>query len=284
MSSRSHRELDGSASYIGGYYHEAVFSVSLLAGMVVLVFVRGMNPLIKTAALGWCTLAIVLANYRTAVIAFLPLLAITLYSGFIRLFPARQRGLATAAAILLVLAGGGASLSMMSERFADLGKVLSGETAIIKPPADFTREEAQVMSGRPYIWSMYVAGWEEGNTIKRLVGLGPDSWGDRFKVYAHNSLISALYDTGILGVIATVLMGGGMLSMALLTHSRDRIRIIVAHVSFLILGMATMPLWIIEGLILYALICGLALFSTLRRPARPAVADAGGEHSLSPAS
>jgi hypothetical protein len=41
---------------------------------------------------------------------------------------------------------------------------------------------------------------------------------------------------------------------------------LAAHLSFILLSMSTMPLWMIQGNILYGIICGYTLHLMRRRP------------------
>jgi hypothetical protein len=75
-------------------------------------------------------------------------------------------------------------------------------------------------------------------------------------------------------VIALTLLLGSGLVMAARAAANQRAILLAAHVSFLLLNMATMPMWQIEGLILYALLWGFTLYGVrLKRavPVRPSV-------------
>jgi hypothetical protein len=161
---------------------------------------------------------------------------------------------------LLVLAGGIAAASAGRDRFADVGVVLSKGTSIIKPPHEFTQEDGNVMSGRPLIWSEYIYGYADGRPIQRIIGLGPDSWLGVFPFYAHNTLVSSLYELGIAGVVAVIFLWSWMFALAFRIREGPRLRIIAAHLSFLVLNMATMPMWMIEGMIFYGLLCGYTVY------------------------
>ena len=54
-------------------------------------------------------------------------------------------------------------------------------------------------------------------------------------------------------------------------------QLVCTHIGFILLNMATMPFWQIEGLILYALLCGYTYnASTARDPVRAPIEPAGG--------
>jgi hypothetical protein len=127
----------------------------------------------------------------------------------------------------------------------------------------FTLEERRLLSARPFIWSAYIYGWLDGSTRNLLVGFGPNSWVGVFTVYAHNTLVSSLYEYGLIGVAAISLMWAWMLVTALRIKDGPKGKLIAAHISFFVLNMATMPHWMIEGNILYGIICGYTVYRAL---------------------
>lgn len=258
-------EDDGSASYIGGFNHEAGFSVQLLGTMLVICLARNMTFRLRIILLGWCSLGILLANYRTAVLAVLPLLGCTLLVESMRQFTKSQRALMGGMLVVLIGGTGLALATTQEERFADLSVVVQKGGEIIKPPEQFSIEDRHVMSGRSLIWSNYVYSWVDGSPIQHAIGYGPEAWIGRFKVYAHNTLVSALYELGIVGVACYLLLWIWFLLLALRAPVEQRIRLLAAHLSFFLVNMATMPMWLIEGMIYYGVLCG-ATVALAKRP------------------
>lgn len=253
-------ETDGADSYIGGYYHEAAFSVMLLAAVLISCLIKNIKLLLKLALIFYSFTSIVLANYRTAILSVLPLVGVSMISSVPRVFALRQRLLVVGAMIigLVGLLTSGAMID--SQRFNDLGTASDERSALIKRPELFTREDRQVMSSRSYIWSMYYYKWVDAPIKNKIVGFGPESWIGAFSVYAHNTLISALYETGILGTISLLVLWGAMLGVAIAAKFGPRIELISAHLSFFVLNMATMPMWQIEGMIYYGILCGYTIY------------------------
>lgn len=276
-------EADGSASYVGGLFHEAPFSIGLAAALVALCFIRSMPGWAKVMFFLWCTAAIVLANYRTTILAIAPLLAVTAITGTTRRFVEHQRPLIMGFMLVSVTLVGTLAISFGSERYQDLFSALSSETEIIRPTEDFTIEDRRLMSGRSFIWSQYIEAYNAGTPLQKLVGFGAESWDGRFRVYAHNTLVSTLYELGVLGVIAMLYLWITMFVLALRAPAQDRGRLIAAHVSFAILAQATMPMWMLEGLILYALICGYTLYAAGQRSYPRDTSEPSAAPSLSPA-
>lgn len=251
-------EADGSASYIGGYNHEGHFALGLMGLFVVACLALRVPRVVRFAAIAAALVGIYLANYRTAMIGALPLLALLLATFVAAFFAARLRPAAIAIVGAVMVAATAVPVLSM-DRFADLRMVVSGEAELIKPPESFSRADRRLLTGRGYVWSQYYYGWEESPPVQKLVGQGPNAWRERFELYAHNSFVDFLYEYGILGLIALiVLMAAGLIMAARATPERRAI-LVAAHVSFLLLNLATMPMWQIEGLILYALLWGYTM-------------------------
>jgi hypothetical protein len=275
-------EADGSASYIGGFNHEAAFSVVLATGLFVTCFATGLSLWARWTLLVVFVLGIVAANYRTVILAFAPLVVAQFNLDFISKFSARQRGIIAVVALVvsgaLVVAIGWT----MRDRFEDIATVAGSVDDLIKPQYKYTIDEKQLLSGRPYIWAGYIDAYNGGSLTNHLVGFGPDSWIGVMTVYAHNTLVSALYEYGVFGIVVFCLLWGSMFVTALRVRREGRGKLIMAHVSFFLLNMATMPHWMLEGNILYGVICGYTVYMRLhpdrvnQHPALQARQEAGG--------
>lgn len=255
-------ELDGSRSYIGGYDHEAAFSVALATFFVATSF-AGLRRWLKGGLLAIILIGILLANYRTTILAMVPFAAWLFISRTARRFvPAQRLPLlaagALAACLLLVVAAGFAG-----DRFADLGRFLGDPAHFIKPQAEFTLDERRLLSGRAYIWSGYIYMWLDGSPTRHWFGYGPDSWSSFFRVYPHNTMIAYLFELGLAGLAVLIWWWTAMVALAMRARRGLRADLLFALCSFILLNLATMALWQVEGLILFALVCGCALSSAL---------------------
>jgi hypothetical protein len=253
-------ESDGSASYLGGFYHEAAFSVTLAAGVLAVGLIRK-SLMFKFTLIFVGLISILLANYRTAILAVLPFVAMVVLTDVPRRFVARQRAAIVGLIALVVVSAGFVGAIAGSERFADLGAAARGEITIVQRPELFAEEDRHILSGRPEIWSGYVYGWIDADGMRRLIGFGPEAWTNYFKLYAHNTLVSTLFEMGLLGVFAMLFLWFWMLGLALLARGGPRLELAAGHVAFLILNMATMPMWMIEGMIFYGLLCGYTVWA-----------------------
>src|SRR3546814_9083163 len=103
--------------------------------------------------------------------------------------------------------------------------------------------------------------------MQPLFGFGPDSWSDWFRVYPHNTVIAFLFELGLVGLAVLLWWWMAMFLLATRTQLSVRTDLVVAQFSFILLNLATMALWQIEGLILFALICGYATFSAVNEGA-----------------
>jgi hypothetical protein len=251
--------------WIGGYNHEAAFSVAMMTGFLVGCFAKSAPRAVRMAFLLATLAGILLAGYRTTILAFAPLALATFLSGLTLSVRRDQRAsMAVTAMVAGVLLVSVAALSY-SASFADLAAFLADPAGLIKPPRDFDLLERQVMSGRPLIWSSYIYAWAAGTPLQHLFGLGPESWEGVFKVYPHNTLIATLYELGWFGVAAMIALWTVMFAAAASAHG-ERFKLLAAHFAFFLLNMATMPFWQVEGLALYGLLCGYTIYAAHAAP------------------
>jgi hypothetical protein len=263
-------ESDGSVSFIGGYNHEAAFSIVLVTCFAVASLAPKVNPAIRVVLLAACFAGIFAANYRTSLIALAPLAFGFFVFGIAR-GAAKGRRVIVSLVGLLALAGAAVVANMvMADRLSDLNTVASETDDLIQQPEEFTAAERKLLSGRLYVWNQYLDEYARGTDRELLLGFGPDSWIDRFGLYAHNTIVSYLYEFGLVGAALIVLIWLGMIWRAF--RVRDwalRGQLISAHVAFILLNMATMPFWQIEGLIFYGLLCGYTLCVSAAPATRP---------------
>jgi len=251
--------------WIGGYNHEAAFSVAMMTGFLVGCFAKSAPRGVRVAFLAATFLGILLAGYRTTILAAAPLALAVFLSGLTLSVRRDQRvPMAVTAVVAGVLLVSFAALSY-SESFTDLAAFLSDPAGLIKPPRDFDLLERQVMSARPLIWSSYIYAWAEGTPLQHLFGLGPESWEGVFKVYPHNTLVATLYELGWFGIAAMIVLWTVMFAAAASAHG-ERFKLLAAHFAFFLLNMATMPFWQVEGLALYGLLCGYTVYAARAAP------------------
>jgi hypothetical protein len=250
-------------SYVGGYNHEAGFSTVLATGFVIACFATSLSLWLRGSALLALLVGIYFANYRTAIVAFAPMALMQFNADVLARFSPRVRiiiglvllGVTTAAAV-------GAAW-VMREKFADLAVVFSDPGSLMKPQAEYTLDEKHLLSARPYIWAGYIDAYVNGGPKNWVLGFGPNAWVGKFPVYAHNTLVGTLYEYGIVGVITMIVLWSWMFICALRVKHGPKGKLLAAHASFLLLNMATMPHWTIEGNLLYGIICGYTFYLLL---------------------
>lgn len=281
-------ESDGSVSFIGGYNHEAAFSIVLVTCFAVASLAPRINPVVRLLLLAACLAGIFAANYRTSLIALAPLAFGFFVFGIAR-GAGRGRRVIVSLIGLLAMAGAAVAANMvMADRLADLNTVAAETDDLIQQPEEFTAAERKLLSGRLYVWNEYLDEYSRGTDRELLLGFGPDSWIDRFGLYAHNTIVSYLYEFGFVGAALIVCIWLGMIWRTFRIQDWAlREQLICAHVAFILLNMATMPFWQIEGLIFYGLLCGYTLsvspapatrpqtlLASFRRPSRAPAAPA----------
>ena len=251
-------ELDGSLSYIGGYLHEELFSLILITVFLVTVLAKGLNPVARGALLVTTLVGLGLADYRTTIIAAIPLGAVYAITAAPRAFKPGQRKFITITIGAIACATFIAGVSLSQNRFSDLSEVTHlGD--LVKPPERYSFADQRILSSRPYIWSQYISAYIEAPMKQKIIGFGPDSWVGRFPLYAHNTVISFLYELGVLGVAALLWLWFSMAWLAFRAERHERPILIAGHFSFLLLNMTTMPHWQLEGNIFYGILCGYTI-------------------------
>lgn len=255
-------ESDHSVSYVGGYYHEAVFSVIMITALILSALRQTVQP---GAPRSWSLLPLLLAanvaltNYRTNILSMLLPLWGYLYVRFLRRGAPLAKvtaALALTAAVILVAM---LDFSALVDRFAEIGTVVDESANLIKSPLYYTEWEQDYFSARVYIWSQYIDAYVNSNAVQHLIGMGADSWEHQFRKYAHNTFVSCLFELGLLGcsVIAYFFLRNmaRCFSGPLTTYS---LLLFLSFLGFLVMNLGTMPLWQVEGMILFAILNALA--------------------------
>jgi len=245
---------DGSLCFIGGYEQQQMFSIILLTFLFVTCFLQRITLTSTYLRLAIIALGLALANYRTSVLAAaLPAASLAVRGALGQVVKIQRRvSFVILVAVAVFVFVGIAQLAQ--DRFADLGSVVQKGTSLIQPPQYFTAAERQLFSGRIYLWSEYIDAYLQGTITEKLAGFGPDSWIGRFPLYAHNTFISDLYELGIFGTVAFIWILTFNMLLAVRTPRERRPVLIACHIGFIVLNLATMPMWTIEGDILYALL------------------------------
>lgn len=256
-------EADGSISYIGGYNHEAAFSMIIVSFIFVVGLVERNTIRFRTSLFTLAVILLILVNYRTAILTILPIAAVFYFTLIEqRLKPSQKAPVLTIVAMLFTAVFLVLSLTMQ-ERFADVGLMLGNLDLITKAPIYFSEAEKDIMSARVYIWSQYINAFNNADLLHKLLGFGPDSWKGVFAKYAHNTFVSNLYEYGYLGFYSFIGMMLFALKEAFKIHKKNLAKIVgLSIIGFLIMNLATMPLWNIEGLIFFAIVVGIVFSSS----------------------
>ncbi|MCW8109502.1 O-antigen ligase family protein [Alteromonas ponticola] len=253
-------EADGSASYIGGYNHEAAFSMIIASFTLVVGLVSSKVIRFRAALFALGCVLVILANYRTSILAILPMAAMFAFSLVEGKVATRHKPVFYVLSLFSIgLAFLGLSYTMQ-DRFADIFVFLSSWQDLIKAPEYYSEAEKDIFSARVYIWSLYIHAYVLADPINQIFGMGPEAWNGVFKKYAHNTYVSYLYEYGIVGVLAFFTAVGSFLVQAFKTNDRKFAWLLFSSmIGFLIMNLATMPLWNIEGLLLYAVLIGVTI-------------------------
>jgi hypothetical protein len=247
-------QVDGSVSFLGGYQQQQSLAIIFLTFLYVTCFSPGMGLAASCARLAISGAGLVLANYRTALLAAaLPAISLVVSKIMAKFVPTQRTVVFMLLWIVTLFVFAGVAM-LARERFADIGTVIDKGASMVQSPEYFTTDERRLFSGRAYIWSTYIDAYLEGNIINLLVGFGPETWVGRFPLYAHNTFVSYLYEFGVFGVAALLWLMLSNFLTALRMNGEEKLVLTSCHVGFFVLNLATMPIWTLEGAILYALL------------------------------
>lgn len=252
-------EFDQSMSYRGGYIHEAVFSVIIFTLLSASILVKWKSPLAAPLFILIATVVILLANYRTTILAMIPIIITIAYSSYFTAFHPRYRGGALILGVTVFALLAGVAINNVPDRFQDLVFLARFDEIDISEPRLLTDVERSLMSGRIFIWSLYLSAYLDGDAIVRLIGYGVDAWMKRPQLFAHahNNFIHELYSLGLLGLGGLfVLLGYNLYLAYRIRDAFYRLRLIAIQLGIITINLATSPLNIVEGVLLYGVIFG----------------------------
>lgn len=261
-------ESDGSISYIGGYNHEAVFSILVFTFLCMVSFIPKNKLQFKNLLIFISLFSIFLANYRTTLLACIPVLIFYMWMEASYSLVKSQR-LVSSLFLSAGIVGLGLSFVMLfGERFSDIAVVVNQAGDLIKPAIYYSQTQQDIFSARVYYWSLYITEYVNSGLKTYIFGFGPDGWRYYFEKYAHNSFVSYLFEYGFIGLIFfVVLLMSPILGLLRLLQNNETEgtksikQLLACHMGFIILNLATMPLWQIEGSTLYALLMSITIYN-----------------------
>lgn len=273
-------ENDGSTSYVGGFSHEAVFSVMIFSGMSIYLIRYFLKDNARGAlfCLGITLVLLSFINYRTTILAFLGLGAVVGLMVFVNLSLLYKVILSVGVSLLFVVLIS-FDLSMVADRFNEIPEVLSMSSNFKVFPEYFSVDERRYFSGRIYFWSLYVSEALEGTTLQVLFGHGMDSWKVFFEKYAHNTFVSFFYELGFFGVITLIVFFIALFVTSLKGRDENLSYLLCGLLfAFFILNIATMPLWQIEGIIFLSVLVSMIEFNRVEIHSVDRVRNVSAEH------
>ncbi|WP_415231753.1 O-antigen ligase family protein [Psychromonas sp.] len=253
-------EIDGSISYVGGYYHEALISVLILGAMsifILLVTEQG-EKFKKLYLLTFFWFLLVMINYRTTLLASLFIGVFVLFAIYKNTQIISNKIIMVLLVIMVTLVTTIFAPSDLFERFQEIPDAISQYSHFLTLPEYYSEADQDFFSGRIYIWSTYISGALDGTDIQLFFGQGMNAWKERFSVYAHNTFVSFFYELGILGLgIFSLLIVNGYRRILKIKKSDIALSLCGVYTAFVVLNFGTMPLWQVEGIILFSLIIAI---------------------------
>lgn len=262
-------EMDGSISYIGGYLHEAMFSQIMLSIFALGILVRWRTAVAFASIFCFGVVAVMLANYRSTVIALAPVLLALAALAFLRCAGSRFAAVAIVALAVPVLGSLPFALDALPERYAEISNFSENFLVLSKDPIELTIDERRIFSGRVSAWVDYFYYFRQGDLVNYIIGYGPNAYERSMRVYAHNTYISTVWETGFVGLFTIIYLVSYFFILPFrVDNIYDRVVISSLMLSTVVIGLASMPLWRIEGLIFYAQVVAFATWRASESAAR----------------
>lgn len=259
-------ELDGSISYIGGYFHEAMFSSIMFSIFALGCLIRWQTAASFAFILCFGIFAVLMVNYRSTVVALAPVLLALAAAAFLRSVGSRFAVAASVALAVPVLAALPFALDALPDRYAEIADFTENLATLSKDPIELTFRERSMFSFRISAWVDYLYSFREGDLVTHIVGYGPNAYDRVFRLIAHNTFITAVWELGYLGLMASLFMGIYYSLLPLWIEDRyDKLVVTALMMSVVVNGLASMPLWTIEGLIMYAQFAAYATWRVVGR-------------------
>lgn len=197
-------------------------------------------------------ISIFFAYYRTTLLGALPIfLVVMLYfvmrnvAPFIR--PITLFLLLASGILLMPLAS-----SMLPDRFVAVVEMAKNIDTMLEPTVQFDSEDQELGTGRMRIWSNLIHDWREASMLQHVFGFGIGA----LSYSPHSDYVGTFYSLSFPGLV--LLLGIFLWQLVLMTQvedSRLALRLMACLTGYMIICSATTPLWEIEGLVSFALIC-----------------------------
>lgn len=266
---------DNSVAYTGGFNHEANYSIMTGMALVCIMLLQKSGPMLKFALYLPFLAAMLAANYRTAIIAFFLPLAYVIFTDVNRWIAPRLRPVFVVALALAGIAAVATSGPIaLGDRWVAVTDIVAHPTSIIRAPDAYSREEIRAASGRMYLFGLYYDRYDRASGLNKLIGFGSQSWTEFSKVYAQNTLLTTLVEFGLFGVAAVIAYWIMLLLLAARAAVGIRGSLVAVNVGLIVLNQSTMPMNLLEGIQLYALLGGLAAYHRVAAPGHHRRAEA----------
>jgi len=258
---------DESVSYIGGYFHEGLFSIIVLTFICLVVITRLRSARLEFLLIAFGLLSLMLTNYRTTIIAVIPIVLLVLWNFVSRPWGSRLQLIFASIVGIFVIVSAPFLPSFVPERYSDVIHIFDNMEVLTKSPMEFNDSEKELLSGRILLWAEYLQAISDSSSVDQLIGQGSLSYEGRMRLFAHNTFISYLYEFGFIGLalISYVLLSN--FALAFTAPDADLCsRLAVMHLAFIGLNFLTMPLWSTEGMTLFAIILASTWAALSRLP------------------
>lgn len=267
---------DASISYIGTYSHENIITMVLYmaipATLHFLLTEGKRKPYVKISAflyLGVLLVGVSIANYRTMIVGIVFYIAIVISTYLYKIKPMLLPLLLLPAVMIALLSFTWFDYASIADRFSDIYEMVTNPGRFIKPPDRYSADDLLIMSGRPYLVSLYLDYYFKSSWEIILIGIGAGVGEKIFGVYAHNGYVSVLVETGVIGFMVFMYLIVSIVSISVRTFKYEFGYIYGAlPLSILVIALGAMPFVDIVDLLVFGTYLGICIsVGHLEKPA-----------------
>jgi len=245
-------QADGNVAYISGYPSASTFSQVAFTLICVSAIIKSWRELVSASLSLVAFISIYLAFYRTVLLGALPIFGAIGLSFVMRnaapIFrPVVFFSVLTSSVLMFPVA-----LQIMPERLIAAVEFAKNIDVIFEPTINFNAGEYELGTGRARIWSNLIHQWREASTLQHVFGFGAGA----LPYSPHGEYIGFFYHLSFPGLI--LLLGIFGWQAALIARIDDKhlaFRLMACLGGYMVVCVATSPLWQIEGFVALALIC-----------------------------
>lgn len=246
---------NGASGYYAGYAHNVVISNIIFCSLIIVALKRWQKKFVMFIISLVSLIALNVINYRTTVLGALPVFLSIFFDFFSKTF-SKAIGIIVAIIMVASVAALWPILTdMVPDHYAEISDFYNNFGVLAKEPEELYVDELSLFSHRILFWVQGISAWTEGSIVQKLIGFGPGAYESRFGIGAHSGFVTFLFDMGIAGVIALVVLLATQAVISLrIEDGWLALRALACTAGYAILNLAAAPLLSVEGAVAFAIL------------------------------